>query len=254
VVQDGETLIYIAYIHGVTLEALLAANPGIDPPFLPIGHKLIIPLAGTDDPQDELPLVTPVPVQLAPVLCYRTPSNGLWCLTAARGGAVGTIEGLAATITLYDALGDELARKTAYGPLNLLKAQEVMPLAAFFVPPAPDYSQVTATLLTAFEYADDDERYLDVDVRLEVVEALPGATRWRLAGYVSFAAGEIGTAERITVLVVGLSVNGDIVGFNVWESEGAVTAGERVVIELDLFSLGPPIASIEILAEAQAPQ
>ena len=157
-------------------------------------------------------------------------------------------------ITLYDALGGELASDIAYGPLNLLKPEEVMPLAAFFAPPAPEYSQVMATLFTAFEYANEAERYLDTDVRLEVIEALPGATRWRLAGSISLAAGEIGTAERITVLVVGLSVNGDIVGFNVWESEGAVTAGERIVIELDLFSLGPPIASIEILAEAQAPQ
>ena len=245
-------MIGIAFTYGITFEELLEANPGIDPQFLSIGHELLIPLPGMEDPQQALPMVTPIPVALAPVSCYRTPSDGLWCLTAARGIPGQTVEGLAALITLSDALGGELASDIAYGPLNLLKSEESMPLAAFFAPPAPAFLDATATLLSAFEFADEGERYLEIEVDLDVIEALPGSTRWRLSGSASLAGEAAGSAERISVLVVALSSSGDIVGFNVWESEGAVLAGEQIAVALDLYSLGPPIASMRILAEAQA--
>ena len=56
------------------------------------------------------------------------------------------------------------------------------------------------------------------------------------------------------MLVVALGANGEIVGFNVWESVGAVGPGEEIVVELELFSLGPAIVSMEVLAEAQVSQ
>ena len=254
VVQDGETLLYIAYIHGITLETLLSVNPGIDPRFLPLGHELIIPLPGGDDAQDSLPLVTPIPVELAEVSCYRTPSNGLWCLTSASGGDEVTLEGLAALITLYDAQGEGVASGTAYGPVNLLEPGKNMPLATFFTPPAPAYLQAVASLLSAFEFSPEEESYLEVETALDVIQALPGSTRWRLSGTVTLAAGETGVADRISVLVVALGASGEIVGFNVWESAGAVGPGEEVVVELELFSLGPAIVSMGVLAEAQASQ
>lgn len=44
VVQKGDTLIRIAYRHGITLAALRAANPKVtDPTKLRVGQKLVIP-------------------------------------------------------------------------------------------------------------------------------------------------------------------------------------------------------------------
>jgi LysM repeat protein len=250
VIQDGDTLIYIAYLHGISLEDLLAANPGADPRFLSVGSELIIPLPGNDEVDEPLPLVTPVPVALGSTRCYRTLTNGLWCITTASGWVEGTAEGLAVSIKLYDAAGEEVASKTAYGPLNILEPGQNMPLAAFFEPPAPEYAHVQSTLLTAFEYVDDDDRYLGVEVELDVLGALPGSTRWHLSGTVSLAVWETTTAQSITLLVFALSSSGEVVGFNIWESPGAVGPGDQVAVELDLFSLGPPIASIGSMAEA----
>ena len=43
-----------------------------------------------------------------------------------------------------------------------------------------------------------------------------------------------------------------VVGFNMWESSGAVSPGREIVVQLDLYSLGPPIRGIQILTEAFA--
>ncbi len=46
VVVAGDTLAKIAKAHGVTLKALEAANPGVDPKKLKIKQKLVIPASG----------------------------------------------------------------------------------------------------------------------------------------------------------------------------------------------------------------
>jgi LysM repeat protein len=251
-IQDGETLYYIAYLHGVTVEDILAANPGIDPHFLTIGSTLIIPIADHQDVDAQLPVVTPVPVELDTVSCFRTPSDGLWCLTMASAGDGRNLEGLSATITLTDALGQAVASAVAYSPLNLLEAGKTMPLGVFFPPPSPEYTQATATLMTAFELAPENDRYLPVEADMEILEAVPESTYWRLGGTVSLTPGANANAARIAMLVLALGETGGIVGFNMWESGGVVTPGQEIVVQLDLFSLGPPIRSIQILTEALA--
>jgi LysM repeat protein len=251
-IQDGETLYYIAYLHGVTVEDILAANPGIDPHFLSIGSSLIIPIGDHQDADSQLPVVTPVPVELDAVSCFRTPSDGLWCLTMASPGDGRNLEGLSASITLIDALGQAVASAVAYSPLNLLEAGKTMPLGVFFPPPSPEFTRAIATLMTAFELAPDSDRYLPVEADLEILEALPASTHWRLGGTVSLAAGAPSNAERISMLVLAMDDGGSAVGFNMWESSEVVSPGREIAVQLDLFSLGPPIRSIQILTEAFA--
>ena len=251
-VQADETLYYIAYLHGVTVEDILAANPGIDPHFLTIGSSLIIPIAEVQDIDSQLPVVTPVPVDLNEVSCFRTPSDGLWCLTSARAGEGRNLEGLSASITLIDALGQAVASAVVYSPLNLLEGGKTMPLGVFFPPPSPEYSRAIATLMTAFELAPESDRYLPVEANLEVQEVFPESTHWRLGGTVSLAAGAPSNAERISMLVLAMDDDDTVVGFNMWESSEVVSPGREIVVQLELYSLGPPIRGIQILTEAFA--
>lgn len=48
--QWGDTLWLIARRHGITLEALMAANPGVNPWWLMPGQRLTIPRAGIPMP------------------------------------------------------------------------------------------------------------------------------------------------------------------------------------------------------------
>ena len=138
VVERNETLLGIAADYGISLDALLAANPGINPRFLSIGQALIIPGPEGQPILELAPTPTPVPLDFSQVTCYPTIADGLWCLVTVRNTTPGAIEGLAAHISLLDAQGEALATQTAYAPLNLLPSQGVMPLATYFPPPAPD--------------------------------------------------------------------------------------------------------------------
>lgn len=61
-IQPDDTVAGIAETFGVTVDAILQANPGLDPSRLVIGERIVIPLqAGTPQPTQPAPTATPPP-------------------------------------------------------------------------------------------------------------------------------------------------------------------------------------------------
>lgn len=51
-IRPGDTLYRIAEQHGSSLRAVIAANPGLDPLFLPVGGRVVVPLSFSVVPTD----------------------------------------------------------------------------------------------------------------------------------------------------------------------------------------------------------
>jgi uncharacterized protein YuzE len=251
VVQKDDTLIGIAYRHGVTLDELMLANPGVDPGFLSIGQVLIIPLPSAEG-ESAPSLATPVPLQLTEVACYRTPTDGLWCITSAVNDTLLPVENLQVAITLIDAVGEPLASHSAYGPLNMLDAGQSLPLAVFFPPPAPAFSAVAAQLLSAIELGDADARYLSLETTYQGQSEDAFGRLWRVQGQVSPLPEEERRAERVVVLVVGYDAQRNVAGFAIWEAGQELDAEHSITFDVMLFSLGPPIVEVNVMPEALA--
>lgn len=85
VVQPGDTLGVIANVWTVDLDALLEANPDVDPNALRVNDLLVIPPWGTGiDPADLQPRTTPVPIT-------RNPGDPALEHTVAAGDFVSSI-------------------------------------------------------------------------------------------------------------------------------------------------------------------
>jgi LysM repeat protein len=67
IVRPGDTLLSIAKQYGVSIDALKAANPGIDPRALQVGQKIIIPAVGA----------TPLPTATARSQPSATPASAV---------------------------------------------------------------------------------------------------------------------------------------------------------------------------------
>jgi LysM repeat protein len=75
-IKSGDTLTKIAHAHGVTLKALKAANPSVDPNHIKVGDKLTIPSkAETAAPAAPAPAPEPTPVAPATVAPVTSPST-----------------------------------------------------------------------------------------------------------------------------------------------------------------------------------
>lgn len=247
-VQEGETLLDVALEYGISLDELLAANPGIDPRFLSIDQELRIP--GPDGTASDtlLPTSTPLPLTTEDVICQRAPSEVFFCIVTVANPTDIAVEGLTARINLLDAAGGTIASNLAHAPLNLLPAGAKMPLAAQFAADTQTPAGANAIMISAVQAADIDERYLAVEV--EEQEAVPAeqGRRWRVRARITLEADVPESGMRLSLLATGIDAAGRIVGFTKWEPE----PGQQAPFEADLMvqSLQGAIERIELLVEA----
>jgi len=155
-------------------------------------------------------------------------------------------------VTLFDANGEALVYEPAYGLLNLLPEGGLMPLAVFFQKPPDGWIVASANLLSAVQAREVESRYSDLDIIQILNESSPDGHRWQVQGEVGLPITTSFPAARIKMLLIAFDEDEEIVGFSLWESEAEVVPGDLQTFDLVVFSLGPVIHHVEIMAEAQS--
>ncbi|MEX1071850.1 MAG: LysM peptidoglycan-binding domain-containing protein [Anaerolineales bacterium] len=241
-IVSGDTLFTIAARFGIELDALRAANPGVDERLLAPGATIIIPAAGVVN-ATALPSPTPVALEISAPRCYATAAGELWCFVLAVNDRSQSIENIIGVVQLLSASGEVLASIEAAPPLNLLTAGESMPLVAYLQNPPQGWVSVRAQLLSAYGLAENDQIYLATELQNAVVDISPNGLSARVGGVVSLPGGQ--SASSIWVLAVAYGADGSVVGVRRWESTGSG------VFSFWVYSLGPKIAEVELLVEAR---
>jgi LysM repeat protein len=242
----GDTLSSIAQRSGVSLEALLAANPGISPTALSVGTKLFIP-AGNQVPGEPTPTPAALPIQQAH--CWPEITGGMWCFALVKNNYAETLENLSAQFSLMDASGQELASQVVYGLLDILPPGVSIPLAAHFAPPVQGYANVRVQVLTAIRLLPGDARYLPARLENTLVSMESSGRTAELSGRVLLTG--TGTANTLWVLATAYDAAGEVVGLRRWESASAFSADAPVLFNFQIYSVGPAIARVEFLVEAR---
>jgi LysM repeat protein len=245
---EGDTLLGIALRHGITLDELLAVNPGIDPNFLPIGITITIPI----EQSGLIVLATPTPVSLplSTPNCYPTSDGGLWCISAVKNISDQPVENISAKVTLFTSDSSEPPVKVAITPLNLLQPGKALPLVTFFPPPVPTDAQPIIEILTALPVSADDNRYRDVKLTIQEQSISEDNLLARILGIVSLSS-DSEPADLIWVTGSAYDTAGNIIGVRKWESNSGIDPGTSMPFEMNIYSLGPPIQEVEILVEAR---
>lgn len=249
IVGRNETLLGIASQYGVSLEALLAANPGVNPRFLSIGQGLIIPGPDGQPVTSLFPTPTPVPVRLISLDCYSAPSDSMWCLATVQNTTETVLEGLSAVIKLVGEDGQVLASVVANAPANLLPGGKSFALAAYFPPPAPSFAIAQMEMRSGVPLSEGDERYVDVEIVRPVATPGPDSKSYGVTGRLAVTEGSDPANARLAVLAMGLDSAGKVVGYTRWEEVVEIAEGAEVPFEVTVISLGPVIEKVDLLAE-----
>jgi LysM repeat protein len=245
-VKQGDTLNGIAQHYNVSLESLLAANPGIQPTVLPVGTKLVIPTG--NEVQGE-PTPSPAPLQVRQARCWPETSGGLWCFALVQNDYANILENLSAQFTILDSNGQELANQVVYGLLDILPPGTSMPLAAHFASPVQADVVVRVQVLTAIRLLPGDTRYLAVTVENTLVSMDASRRTAQVSGRVVLTGA--GTANTLWVLATAYDASGNVVGVRRWDSTSTLTAHTLVNFDLLVSSVGPEISRVDFLAEAR---
>jgi len=242
----GDTLDGIAQRYNVPLEALLAANPTVQPTALTVGMELVIPI-GEAQPGEPTP--TPALLPVTQAHCWPELDSGLWCFALLQNDYAETVENLSAQFTLLDAGGAQLASQVAYGLLDILPAGKSMPLAVHFAAPQQTDVRPRLQVLTSIRLLPGDARYLPVALENTLV-SVPADGRTAQVSGLATLSGE-GTANTLWVLGTAYDAAGEVVGVRRWDSPSALGAEAPAAFNFQVSSVGPAIERVEFLAEAR---
>ena len=245
-VKAGDTLSTIAQRFGISLDMLLAVNPGIQPTQLSVGQVITIPSA-SQNIVSEL-LATPIPVDLGPVLCFSS-IGGLTCLAPVHNPNSEALENVKVQITLLGEAGQPSESQEAILPLNILQPGQTLPAFAYFrgitsVRSALSQLKVSTSLTLG------DQRYIPALIQNLFVSIDWDGSSAQVQGQVSPSEGER-PAGLIWLVAAAYDVNGQIVGFRRWEWKGSVPAGASQPFAMTVYSQGPAIDHVEMLVEAR---
>lgn len=246
-----DTLLGIAVQYGITLDELLAANPALNPLLLSIGQEILIPGPGGEPIGELAPPAAPAPVDLSSPACFVDSIGDLTCLLTASNPGSDSIEGIILIVTLVDASGQALVSAAAPSVVEILPHGFLLPLAVRFDRSSADgYARASAVVASAYQAPQASSRLWPADVQETRHAPSEDRMRWELAGHLDLAAGGEDILARVTLLASGLGADGDLVGLAIGQWD-AVHAGERVNYQMMVFSLGPPLASVSLWAQAE---
>jgi LysM repeat protein len=248
-VKQGDDLLGIALSHGVTLEALLAANPTVDPYVLGVGSLLVIPPeAAEDGTADIIANPTPMPVTLQNVHCYPQKDGGAWCFLVAYNGTDFAVESISARVSLEGENG--IVSHLALTPLNLLPMNTSQPLIVYFPPPLVQPLQAGVELSSALPVPEDDARYLMTHIENLVVNVASDGLSAELTGDVVLDSTG-GSASVVWVGGAAYSEQGNVIGVRRWESPASFNSTERLSFDFRVYSVSGKIESALAFAEAR---
>jgi LysM repeat protein len=247
-IASGDTLSQIAEKFHVSLDALMAANPNVDPGALSVGKTILIPSSPAGLISAGTP--TPVPFSVRQIACHPTADGGAWCFILVHNDSSSPIENITAQVTLFDAKGKSIASQTALMPLDILAPNASMPLATFFAPVIPSNAKSQVQILTANQVSINDPRYLPAAIQNSLVQVDWSGVYAEVSGKISLPA-NVSPAALVWVAAAAYDADGNIVGVRRWESKAGIPPGGSLPFDFMISSVGGMIARVDLAVEAR---
>ncbi len=242
-VQTGDTFGAISLRYGVSLAALMAANPQTRPETLSVGQSLLIPPALT---QVSLPTQAAL---LSSVTCHPNP-GGFTCLGAVTNPQQDApLENVAIRLSLRNEEGETFASQVVPLPLHILPAGAQIPVSAQFSV-SEGFASPQAELYMAVSPSPGWQgRY--PALRLQDVLTL---VQWdgrsvSVQGKVSLQENS-SNAQTVWALGVAYDEAGNILGYRKWEWQGQLTQGQVLPFSFNIYSPNGGVARAAVFVEA----
>jgi LysM repeat protein len=248
-IKSGDTLGQLAEKFNVSLYALMAANPNVDPNSMSVGQTLRIPSTSQNSSGASTP--TPVSFPVKQIVCYPTADRGMWCFVLIDNNSTNFIEDVTAQITLMDANGKSIASQTATLPLDILPPNSSLPLTSYFAPDIPLNAKPQVQILTAIQIQPNDPRYLQASLQKTSVQVDASGLAAQVNGQVLLAASSSSAAKLIWVAAIAYDKSGGAVGVRRWESTTALSAGGSLPFSFMVSSVAGAVSRVEFAVEAR---
>lgn len=249
IIQAGEDLGGIAYRYHVTVDAILAVNPGVEPQLLHIGDSLVIPPSTKTADQTTAVQPTPINIQLSQPVCHLSRSGGAWCFTLASNTTGQDVENVSVKLFAAGSSASDIISVVSTAPLNLLRTGQSLPVAVYFPPPLTQPVQASVELHRLLPASNSGQRYLAAQSEEKKLELSADGLSVHVSGMVKMEYTGA-AASHILVLAVGYDASGQVVGIKRKEYNSPPDGGQNLPFDLWLYSAGPKMAQVDVMIEA----
>ena len=243
----------IAWYYGISPQAIMTANPTVNPRLMGAGTRLLIPVTPVPGATATAtlaltPTATPPYAALHNPDCYPDASGGIWCFVLLENDQGGPLENVSADVTLES--DEETLTKVAVMPLNLLPSGAALPLVVYFGGPISENYEVSAEVSFLLPVMPDNDRYLSVELFDQSIEFSDNGQHADISGIAVLPEGAADPAY-LWINATGYDADGRVVAVRKWESlEENLSAGDQIPFTFTLYSMVGEIDQVEILAEA----
>lgn len=199
-IQAGDTLLDIAIRFDRSTEAIQEANGIVDPRFLQIGQKLVIPAPRVSAEDPPTPTPTPPPLTVRAVSFLDTRQGTLWCLGEVENPGSEPLAEVVVEVALFDGAGVLLAREAAFTQLDVIQPGQSVPFAILFKTPPTSFAQYQVAAVSGVPLSPQARYYLDLDA-VDVTGSLEGADVYRLRGQLRNYGSEDAEAVRLVAVI-----------------------------------------------------
>jgi LysM repeat protein len=255
VVEEGDTLLSIAFQYGVSVQALQTTNNIENPQYLQIGQRLVIP-SGEDEsgaaPGLMLPTPTPLPLGVRGVAFHETPVGSLWCLGEVVNTAAYTITNVQISVALFDAAGERLVQADVFAAADLIPPGERAPFGVLFTNPPSTWATPQVTIVRSEAAGALADLY--VPIAVTSVEGQPSESQFQVSGTVQNVSTEQ-AAGNVYVIATSYDDQGLVTGFRqgIVRSETALASGASAPFTLVFNFHGDTPADFHVIALGRAP-
>lgn len=240
----------LALRYGVPLDALMTANPQVDPNLLSVGTPLAIPAAPAGTPTGQaLPTPTALPLAVDAPYCVPDATGGVWCSALVHNTTTQDVELVSGTFRLASPGGENIRTEAAFTPLAHIAPQGSLPLFTYFDPPAPIPFEVNVQLTTALPVATPASRYLPVNLTQSQVTLSADGLSAQATAILTLPAGSPSTAQ-VKAVLLAFDAQGQVVGLRTWEPPQG-QSGPSFDLQITVYSTGQSITRAELLTEAR---
>ncbi len=253
-VQLGDDMYSIAFRYDISPQAIMTANPTVNPNAMTVGTSLLIPITPMPAVSATAtvalsPTATPLYTALKEPDCYSDALGGLWCFALVENDRTVAMENVSGTVSLN--IGGQIRQEMAILPLNLLPAGEALPLIAFFQPPVASGFTVSAQVDFLLPAMPDDQRYLDVEIINQHITLQEDDRAAEVTGEIQLPEGET-DAAYVWINATAFNAEGHVLGVRRWDWMDSPAADSVLDFSFWVYSMAGAIDRIDLVVEARA--
>ncbi|MEO1668324.1 MAG: LysM domain-containing protein [Chloroflexota bacterium] len=231
-VKADDTLLEIAINYDLTLEALMLANPSIDPRALQIGQELVIPVPGQTTGGVNLP---PVPLPVNPASCYPTATDSVLCMGIVGNDTAGPVEQVRLEVSIMDVQGIVIRTATAIVEQSYIEPGGSAPYRVLFNG-VDDSAVATVSVRLIAAMASDTVAERFAPLVIEDASLVQDARQYTFTATVS-TAGRTAQSPRLVLTLLG--DEGQVYGYRIWDGDTPLFADVPVRVQMSVLPVVP---------------